>query len=139
MIVSIGQRIEAIRKYILSFENISFKSKFQTFNIVNTPNPPRIKANECFKLIVFLLIIAKIIKVLIGIKVVTNAPPNPAIPCSTPKKNDIEYTTKTTDAKRIRNKALKSILKESLKKYNIGIIEIKDIPILKKINSYSFM
>lgn len=74
MIVSIGQRIEAIRKYILSFENISFKSKFQTFNIVNTPNPPRIKANECFKLIVFLLIIAKGIKVLIGIKVVTNAP-----------------------------------------------------------------
>ena len=50
-----------------------------------------------------------------------------------------DFRFKIYDENRIRNKALKSILKESLKKYNIGIMEIKDIPILKKINSYSFM
>ena len=61
--------------------------------MVKTPNPPKIKAKECFKLIVFLLIKANSINVFIGISVVTTAPPNPGVPWSTPKKNTIGYKT----------------------------------------------
>lgn len=93
-IVNIGHNIDAIRKYVLSFENICFKSKENTSNISITPNPPRISANECFKLIVFLLRIAKIINVLIGINVVTNAPPNPALPWLTPRKKQLNKQPK---------------------------------------------
>ena len=59
--------------------------------------------------------IAKIIKVFIGIKVVTKAPPKPAVPCSTPKKKTKEYKTKTIEAIYIKNKLFKSSLKENLK------------------------
>ena len=54
IIVKIGHKIEANKKYKVSFENISLKSKFQILSIFKTPKAPRIKAKECFKLIVFL-------------------------------------------------------------------------------------
>lgn len=114
--VRIGQRIEDNKKYKVSFENISFKLKFQILSIFKTPNAPKSKAKLCFKLIVFLLKIATIIKVFIGISVVTKAPPNPALPCFKPINIEILYDVKTSEAIRTKKKDFISSLNENLKK-----------------------
>src|SRR5574344_852866 len=101
------------------------------FIIFKTPKTPKMKAKECFKLIVFLFKIATKIYVMIGIIEGTIAPPKLPVPCSTLQNINILYKTKKNDAKSIKIEVCRSNLYFMFVKNIIGAIDIKHIPIRK--------